>query len=204
MQRSATSPDNTNAVGPYAVNTTQGCGSASTGGTWTIDYSQNASGPIAFTDIHLSSTTQFDSSAKPVGKNYVGNIISITGGTGFNVCRAEIASTSGTTATCSNFSTGSTLGTNGSTGGTGGLGGPLASPGYAGLLKVAGNQIFVQSGTYMMTSGTSNISYGRVTDSTGNPPRGTAHAMGRVWYVSPRQGHKACPRCRQPDQRDNL
>jgi hypothetical protein len=81
------------------------------------------------TNLVAATTTTFTSAGNPVGKNMVGNLVSITSGTGWVVARWEVSSVTGTTGTAANFSTGSTIATASSTGGTGGLGGPLASPG---------------------------------------------------------------------------
>lgn len=124
--------------------------------TWGIDYSQQAAPEISFTDLVIGgTTTQFTSAANPVGKNFVGNTISITAGTGFTVQRVAVVSTSGTTATCDK-----SLGTGGSTGGTGGFGGCLASVGLAGSVLVNSNVISVKTGSYSITSATVNIAGG--------------------------------------------
>lgn len=115
---------------PYTANATAGCATTAspTGGTWTIDYSQGTAPGIAYTDMVIDGTTntKYTSSGNAVGPNVVGNIISVTSGTGFTVQRVQISSVSGTTATCDK-----SLGTLSSTGGNGGLGGALASPGQA-------------------------------------------------------------------------
>lgn len=120
--------------------------------TWGIDYSQQNSAQISFTDmvIDAGTNTNFTSAANPVGKNFVGNLIRVTGGTGFTVQWVEVVSTSGTTATCDK-----SLGTLGSTGGTGNLGGAFAS--LANFTSttpelVAGYKIFIASGTYSHTA----------------------------------------------------
>jgi hypothetical protein len=118
--------------------------------TWGIDYSQMDSRRIAFTDMVIGgTTTQFTSAANPVGKNFVGNIIRVTSGTGFTQQYVEVVSTSGTTATCDK-----SLGTGGSTGGNGSLGGAFATlspftttaPEYT-----AGWVVFIGEGTYSHT-----------------------------------------------------
>jgi hypothetical protein len=119
---------------PSRATTANGCATTGSpsGGTWTIDYSQST--PISFTDLVAATTTTFTSAAKPIGKNFIGNIVSITSGTGWNVTRWEVSSVSGTTGTAANFYAGTTIATAASTGGTGGLGGPVASPGQGGDL----------------------------------------------------------------------
>jgi hypothetical protein len=145
------------------VNSSYVSGTAS--GTWGVDYSQKSDGTpiISFSDMVIgATTTQFTSVGKPVGKNYIGNVISVTAGTGFTVQRVAITSTSGTTATCDK-----SLGTAGSTGGTGKMGGALASIGLAGSVASAlPGAVFVYTGSYSITSATTNIS-GGVWSSTG-------------------------------------
>jgi hypothetical protein len=150
----------------YEYNTTAGCATTAspTSGRWGVDYSQQASAAIAFTDIAVGGTnTQFTSAGNPVGKNFVGNLIRITGGTGFTVQTVEVVSTSGTTATVDR-----TLGGTSLTGGTGNLGGCLLTPGFWGGVHVANNEVHIKSGTYSMTSSTSNVAAGRVTMTNGS------------------------------------
>jgi hypothetical protein len=139
------------------VNSSYVSGTASA--TWGVDYSQKSDGStiISFTDMVIqATTTQFKSTANPVGKNFVGNIISVTAGTGFTVQRVAITSTSGTTATCDK-----SLGTAGSTGGTGRMGGALKSLGCAGSTITSGQgAIFINSGSYTVTSATVNVAGG--------------------------------------------
>lgn len=153
----------------YALNTTAGCATvvSPTTGTWSIDYSQST--PISFTDLVAATTTTFTSTANPIGKNFVGNIFSITSGTGWNVVRWECSSVnSGTsTGTAGNFYSGTTIGTAASTGGTGQCGGPLASPGQASLLFVNGNSVYIAAGTYTIASATPNVATGIVSNTAG-------------------------------------
>lgn len=141
------------------LNTTQGVATVASpsGATWGIDYSQNTAAQISFTDMVIDGTTntKFTSAANPVGKNFIGNIISVTSGTGFTVQRVTIASTSTITATCDK-----SLGTLSSTGGTGKLGGAFASPGKAGSVFISSNFVFMKSGTYSVTSTSTNIAAG--------------------------------------------
>lgn len=132
-----------------------------TAGTWGIDYSQQAAARIAFSDMVIDGTTntKFTSALKPVGKNFVGNIINVTAGTGFTVQRVVVVSTSGTTATCDK-----SLGTLSSTGGTGNLGGAMASPALPFSVAIASNTIFVKSGAYSITSASTNVAGGCISD----------------------------------------
>jgi len=119
--------------------------------TWGIDYSQQNSAKIAFTDMVIDGTTNtiFTSAGNPVGKNFVGNIIRVTGGTGFTQQYVEVVSTSGTQATCDK-----SLGTLSSTGGTGGLGGCFASLAPFTSTKpdfTSGFKVYIAPGTYSHT-----------------------------------------------------
>lgn len=83
------------------------------------DFSQQNAAQIAFTDLVIGATnTQLTSAANPFGATHVGNIIAITGGTGFTTGLYEVSSVAGSTATMDRA-----VGTAGSTGGTGNLGG---------------------------------------------------------------------------------
>jgi len=121
---------------------------ASTG----TDRSQQDAAYIAFTDLVIGSTnTQLTSAAHPFDATSVGNVINVTGGSGFTVQRVQIVSVSSAVATCDKA-----CGTASSTGGTGNLGGALATIGAAAAAQAAGavgfNTIHVKSGTYTITS----------------------------------------------------
>lgn len=138
-----------------------------TGATWGIDYSQNNAAHISFTDMKIDATTntRFTSAANPVGKNFIGNIINVTSGTGFTVQRVKVQSTSGTVATCDK-----SLGTLGSTGGNGAQGGALADPAFAVGASVTGGSVsgegvYIQSGNYSITSATTNVAGGCISQS---------------------------------------
>jgi hypothetical protein len=132
------------------LNTVAGCATTAspTSATWGLDYSQQNSAQIAFTDMVIDATTntKFTSAAHPVGKNFVGNIINVTSGTGFTVQRVAIVSTSGTVATCDKA-----LGTLSSTGGNGNLGGALLTIQTASTNALASNTIHIKAGTYTQT-----------------------------------------------------
>lgn len=139
-----------------------GCASVASpsGGSWSVDYSKQASAQWSYTDLAIDGTTDTDitSSTYPFGVNHVGNVISITAGTGFTVQRVGIVSIqSGNTARCDKA-----VGTAGSTGGTGYLGGAMASPGGAGSWHVSGGRIHIKSGTYTINSTTANVSGGKL------------------------------------------
>jgi hypothetical protein len=137
--------------GATVLNTAAGVATTAspTAGTWGVDYSQQTSPQFTFTDMVIDGTTatKFTSAANPVGKNFVGNLINVTSGTGFTVQRVEVVSTSTTTATCDK-----SLGTLSSTGGNGKLGGCLDGPGTASGFYVYGNPIFWKTGAYTTTA----------------------------------------------------
>lgn len=141
------------------VSTVVGCATVAspTSLTWGIDYSQQAGAQIAFTDMVIDATTntKFTSVAHPVGKNFIGNIIRVTSGTGFTVQRVVINSTLGTVATCDK-----SLGTLSSTGGNGNLGGAFLSPSVAFSLGTQSHFFFIKSGTYLITSNSTSTAGG--------------------------------------------
>lgn len=144
-------------LGAY-LGTTTGCATTAspTGATWTVDYSQSA--PISYTDLVIGGSNTVTSVAQPFGKNFVGNCLSITGGTGFTVQRIEINSVTTVTA----FLYSGSPGTVGSTGGTGYVGGPLLTWGKAAGATSNSYSFYVKSGTYVLTTATSNVSGGVV------------------------------------------
>lgn len=124
-------------------------------GTPGTDLSQGS--PITFTDLVINGVTNTNctSATRPFTSADVGNIIAISSGTGFTVQRVQIMSVAGAVATCDK-----SLGTLSSTGGNGKMGGPLATPGQAGALMVGGNDLHIKSGTYTVTSASTNIASG--------------------------------------------
>ena len=106
--------------------TVTGCATTAspTGATWTVDYSQQTSAQIAYTDIVIDATTntKATSSAHPFTVNMIGNMISIASGTGFTVQPVVLQSISAGVATFDKA-----LGTTSSTGGHGSLGGAFAT-----------------------------------------------------------------------------
>ncbi len=149
------------------LSTVAGCATTAspTGATWGVDYSRQNGSQITFTDMVIGTpNTTFTSVLKPVGKNYIGNSINVTSGTGFTVQRVVIASTVTTVATCDKA-----LGTIASSGGNGRLGGGLLSPSIAtSLLGIAGMCCFVQNGTYVISSNTTNTAGGAMTAGSAN------------------------------------
>jgi hypothetical protein len=134
------------------ANTALGCATTAspTAGTWSVDYSQQASPRYTYTDMVIASTTTNATSAgNPFGKNCIGNVINVTSGTGFTVQRVQVASTSGTTATMDK-----SLGTASSTGGNGKLGGALDSTNTAYGVAIGSNTVFLKNtGTESYTTG---------------------------------------------------
>lgn len=111
------------------------------------DRSQQDAAFITFTDLVIGGTnTQLTSAANPFGATSPGNIINITGGTGFTVQRVQIVSVAGAVATCDKA-----VGTASSTGGQGKLGGALLTISTAINTAHGGNTIWVKNGTYTLT-----------------------------------------------------
>ncbi len=142
----------------YAPSTTTGCATVAspTGGTWSVDYSQGS--PIAMSNMAIDGTTNTIATGSAIGVNAIGNIFAVSSGTGFTVQRVQLLSMSGSKGTFDK-----SLGTLSSTSGKANLGGPLATPGQAGALMVAGDYLYLKSGTYSVTSSSSNVASGRLT-----------------------------------------
>lgn len=112
------------------------------------DFSQQNSAQVAFTDLVIGSTnTQLTSAGNPFSSASVGNVINITGGTGFTTGRYEVMSVSVSTATMDRA-----VGTASSTGGTGNLGGSLATILTGMNAAYSANTVWVKSGTYTVTT----------------------------------------------------
>lgn len=128
------------------------------------DYSQQNAAQYNNTDLVIDGAvnTKCTSATHNFVAADVGNILRVTAGTNFTVGFYQIVSVAANAATVDR-----SLGTLGSTGGTYYVGGAFASPGQAGAAKVAGNDVFIQSGTYTLGSATANIATGRVDDTTG-------------------------------------
>lgn len=145
---------------PVAPTTVVGCATVAspTGATWSIDYSQQAAAQFAYTDLASVGAGLLVSSALlPFGKQQVGNALVITGGTNFTTGRYVIASVAAGVATVvgvGNITTGA------GSAGTGGQGGALASLGQTAAHVVASNQVFQQTGSYTITSASTNIAGG--------------------------------------------
>jgi hypothetical protein len=126
-------------------------------GTWAIDYSQNNSARISFTDLYLNSTTTCSSVLNPITSAMIGNTIRIISGTGFTASIYVIKSTSGTIATLDRAA-----GTSLSSGGVANLGGAFATI-YTGLTSAiyvgSYNIVYIKADGVYEVSGTT-ISYG--------------------------------------------
>jgi len=163
----STNREGTQVYYPTGANTVAGCATTGspTGGTWSIDYSQQAAAGIAFTDLVIDAVTNtdFTSALNPLGKQMLGNILNVTSGTGFTVQRVEIVSIpSGVIARADK-----SMGTLGSTGGNGNLGGAVAIlPTVAvSTVAVAGNRIWLKAtATYTLTSTWTITAKGNVTN----------------------------------------
>ncbi len=143
------------------LNTAVGCATTAspTGATWTIDYSRSDTSKVTYTDIVINAGTNTNatSAANPFTINQVGNVWTVTGGTGFTVQRCTMVSLSGVTATFDR-----SLGTLGSTGGSARMGGAFGSFGMCGSVWQPGNWIYIKynATAYSTTSTSSNVSGG--------------------------------------------
>jgi hypothetical protein len=154
----------------YSVTTTPPTTGTQAPGT---DYSQQASPQLSINNTTVKCTTPaansntltFTLGYTPTSAD-VGNTVRITGGTNINAGTYEIIAFTSTTWTLSGSANLTTAGGAGSAV-LGGMGGALATPGRAMNVGVAGNTVYVQSGTYLMTN-TSNVAGGRLI-----PPQNT-------------------------------
>ena len=112
------------------------------------DYSQQTSAQVTYTDLVIDATTntKLTSAGNPFTSSHVGNIINVTGGTGFTTGRYQVVSVAAGVATMDRA-----VGTTSSTGGTGKLGGALATISTAAGVMVAGNTCYF-TGTYTVTA----------------------------------------------------
>lgn len=122
-----------------------------------VDYSQQDAPQVTYADLVIGGTnTTATSAANPFTPSHVGNLLNVTGGTGFTVQRCEVT---GVTAGVATFD--KALGTASSTGGTGKLGGAFASPAMPGALAVSSNIVYIKynSTSYVCLS-SNNVSGG--------------------------------------------
>jgi len=146
---------------------TNGGGFAPLYGVPGIDYTLQPLPQIVFDGVTNSLTIAASSTLSattPLTADLVGNVINITGGSGFTTQRVQITSfdPGNSTITCSG-ATSASLGTIGSTGGTGKLGGALATPSYCSSGAFVGNIIYLKLGTYTINSSSLSSSSGPLT-----------------------------------------
>lgn len=122
------------------------------------DYSQQNAAQYTGTDLVLVTSTTISSATHNFVTADVGNLIQITAGTNFTTGFYQIVSVAANVGTIDRSG-----GTSGSTGGTFAVGGALKSPALACSPAVTENTIWVKSGTYTISSTTSNIALGRLT-----------------------------------------
>lgn len=131
----------------YAYNASAGCATTAspTVGTWAVDYSQQDSAKVVFTDLVIDATnnTRATSVLTPLGVNHIGNITNVTGGTGFTVQRVRLDQMIGTI-----MQFDKAVGTVASTGGTGNLGGVFATPAAATAVFILSNRLWIKQGSY--------------------------------------------------------
>lgn len=114
------------------------------------------------TDGVTAGTTTITSATAAFGTDVVGNLIYVSGGTGsITAGWYQIVTRTNSTTITVDRSTGLSAGT----GVTLHIGGALASPGQAGAIMVSGNDLWIKSGTYSITSASLNVSGGCL-----NPP----------------------------------
>lgn len=154
-------------LGILSPNTTVGCASVAspTSATWSIDYSQQGTAQITYIDLASSiAGNAITSAGNPFGKQMVGNVLNVTGGTNFTTGRYVITATSG-----SSGLTDRAVVTAAGSAGSGYLGGAFVSPGMAWSVAVVGNSHFIQSGTpaYIIGSATTNVTSGCISMGAG-------------------------------------
>jgi len=145
-----------------------GFNTASTG----TDYSQQDSAQVVYTDLVINgATNKLSSAAQPFTADHVGNVINITGGTGFTTGRYQVSSVASGIATMDRA-----VGTLSSTGGSGKLGGAMATPDAVNVVMANQNVAWIKTGTYNVTtsfhfaSQYAIIGYGSAHGDNGAPP----------------------------------
>ena len=91
-------------------------------GTWAVDYSQKPTAFKTYTDLFTYTNTGVNSAAQPFTPNLIGNVLNVTGGTGYFTGRFVINSVTGNNAALDRTIAGS-----GTSGGQAILGGAMAS-----------------------------------------------------------------------------
>lgn len=123
-----------------------------------------------------SNTLTFTAGYTPTAAD-VGNVVYISGGTNINAGFYEITAQSSTTWTLSGAGNLTTAGGAGSTI-TGKMGGASSNPGRVCGGMVTGNDIYQKSGTYSITSASSNVSGGCCSPTGGSSQSNTAKWWG--------------------------
>lgn len=131
-------------AGNVGMNTVAGCATTAspTGATWAIDYSQQSTAEVSYTDlVSAGAGLTVSSATSPFGRHQVGNGLVITSGTNFNTGRYVIASVAAVTFIATvvgptNITTGAGVS------GVGGLGGAMVSPSIAVSIIVAAMFVF--------------------------------------------------------------
>ncbi|MES2367703.1 MAG: hypothetical protein V4563_17635 [Pseudomonadota bacterium] len=134
---------------------------------WTIDYSQQNTAQVSYTDLaNAGAGLTVSSAANPFGKHQVGNMLVVASGTNFTAGNYIIASIGGsnvaTVTGAANITTGA------GSAGVGGLGGAMASAAKAVGKRTANSKVFVQGGTYTFTSSSSNVAGGVISMTSNN------------------------------------
>lgn len=131
------------------------------------DYSQQdakntVGNNISTTDAVANGTTTITSALGTFTSGIVGNFVYFQGGTGAIAAqwREVTVFTNATTITIDAIIAAST-------GMTMNIGGALLSPSIAAATKVAGNDVWIKSGTYSITSASADVAGGRVLEDTG-------------------------------------
>jgi hypothetical protein len=160
-----------------APTTAVGVGTATSGVTFSVDYSQQTTAQYTLTGLTTAgaSATVVYASASV---NMVGNGFVCTGGTNFTTGYYTIVSVVAGTS----FTVDRNVATGVGAAGTGNIGGAMATHGMPGSVAVAGNSVFIQSGSYSMTSATNNVAGGGLAP----PVNGTTTTFRIVGYGSVR------------------
>lgn len=148
------------AIGASAVWECRTTGVDTSGGAYTsggVDLSQQNAPQYSVTDGVTAGTTTITSATANFGTDVVGNVMYVSGGTG-SVAAGwyQIASRTNSTTIVVDRSTGLTAGT----GVTLHIGGALLSPAVAVASAVSNNTIWIKSGTYTVSTASTNVANG--------------------------------------------
>ena len=131
------------------------------------DYSQQdaantVGNNISTTDAVAAGTTTITSATASFTSAIIGNVIYLAGGTG-SLAATRVQVTAFTNSTTVTVDAAVATGT----GITMNIGGALLSPAIAAAFRVAGNTVWIKAGTYSITTASTNVAAGCVSDSTG-------------------------------------